>query len=548
MYKLSVPISVKTITDDNIDIYLKQLEAIKAERVFLIGFGKIYSPDSIIHSEQPKIIRIMDILRSKGYEVGFWVCAFGHGQVLAQSVPDANDAKYTSMEGVNGEIGAEALCPLDKNFENDYLAAVDKLASLHPDILMFDDDFRMNTRLSYYMGCFCPLHLEKYYKLIGEVVPREKIEELIFTGGRNKYRSAYLKMLGDDLRYYAAKIREIVDKTDKNIRTGCCLTPEFWDLAGVSPFETAKIFAGDTKPFMRIFGAPYHGDNIIPAIEFSRLQYSKRGDMDIEIFSEGDTYPRPRYNVASKLLELFDTAMIADGNSDGILAYIFDYLQNPEYETGYIDRYVRNAPTRNAIREIFADKTSEGIYIFKKMDKTENADFGSKLEEGIFTRLQDSARSPGDVILAANSIPTSFIENDYPVFIAGENAKYIEPDILKNGAIIDITAARILTESGIDTGLISCCEEWFEGEYYPDRDAKFRNTKGVVTYRAECSPDAKILSTYNTGSPSSYLYENSDSIKFLVLAFDIYRSKFTPDFANNYYRQQQITESVHWLC
>jgi hypothetical protein len=121
MYKLSVPVSLKLITDDNINIYLKQLKDIKADRVFLIGFGKIYTPDSLIHNNPEKISNVMDILRNEGYEVGFWVGAFGHGQVLVQSTPSEQDANYTSIEGVNGEIGAEALCPLDKSFEKDFL-------------------------------------------------------------------------------------------------------------------------------------------------------------------------------------------------------------------------------------------------------------------------------------------------------------------------------------------------------------------------------------------------------------------------------------------
>jgi hypothetical protein len=53
-------------------------------------------------------------------------------------------------------------------------------------------------------------------------------------------------------------------------------------------------------------------------------------------------------------------------------------------------------------------------------------------------------------LLCRNSIPTSWNENGYPLLIMGENARRIEKDSLKNGAILDVHAARILTEKGID--------------------------------------------------------------------------------------------------
>jgi UDP-N-acetylmuramoyl-L-alanyl-D-glutamate--2,6-diaminopimelate ligase len=78
---------------------------------------------------------------------------------------------------------------------------------MHPDLIMLDDDFRLNSR-GYYMGCFCKLHLQKYYEMVGEVIPPEQLEQKIFGGGKNKYRSAYMALSAKGSVYYYGRTPE----------------------------------------------------------------------------------------------------------------------------------------------------------------------------------------------------------------------------------------------------------------------------------------------------------------------------------------------------
>ena len=120
---------------------------------------------------------------------------------------------------------------------------------------------------------------------------------------------------------------------------------------------------------------------------------------------------------------------------------------------------------------------------------------------------------------------------------------------MKNGAILDIAAALILKEHGIDTGIISVEDGTFDYEYYPEADEKIRDIENNALKKIQCNPNAKVLSTFLPGdSPASYLYENASGLKFLVLAHDLFFSDKNPSYLNNYCRQAQFISSAEWLC
>ena len=92
----------------------------------------------------------------------------------------------------------------------------------------------------------------------------EKLEELILQGGKNKYRSEFMRLMRDTMLGTAAYLREKVNEVDPKIRLSSSISQEMWDVNGFDVIELAKTFAGDTEPFIRIAGAPYWNNNIIP--------------------------------------------------------------------------------------------------------------------------------------------------------------------------------------------------------------------------------------------------------------------------------------------
>ena len=566
MYVISSPISLRRINERTLPIYLESLKKSGATRVFLCGYGFVYRDNCFGKTNPEELTHYIEYFKNAGLEVGVWIGGFGHGFPLAPT--DLGFvSQYQQIEGINGQKPEHAICPLDEKFANDYAEGLKHLASFHPDFIMIDDDFRMNSRgRAYYFGCFCPLHLKEFYKRVGEEVPREKIEELIFTGGKNKYRTAYLSLMRDSLLDFAKGMRKAVDTVDKNVRLGTCATYESWDHSGTTPIEIAKAFAGDTKPFTRLAGAPYWAvgwsRNFISILETCRQQHIWGKDSGVEMFEEGDTYPRPRYTIPSKLLEAFDLALACDGGSDGDLAYLYDYETKPEYETGYADRFARIKPLREEMQRIFANKKAVGVRVFNTPHKIENWDLPSQLVPKISDFLQRSPASPAAFILSRNTIPTTYEDSDFPVLLYGENAKYIDEEELKNGAILDIVAAKILQSRGIDTGLLNVENgSKVEGlastrivgntkEHYLYDNVYIANASASHIKKIACKENAEIISEFHPeNTPASYYYENEKGQKFFVIAYDHYAANIVPNphFENNYCRQETVIRAIERL-
>jgi len=547
MYKLSVPLAVDPITDENLHIYLEQVKKCKVDRVFFCCVGDMFDPNCLVFTQSKKLEKLIRVFKENGYEVGVWVNGFGHGSALAYDTETEDTTSFTYIKGVDGNGNRYGLCPLDEDFTAAYCKGIAAVAHMNPDIIMLDDDFRLNNR-SYYMGCFCHLHLKEYYKLIGEEVPVADLERRIFSGGKNKYRSAYMKLSAKTLLDFAKKLRNVVDSINPSIRLGACAVLENWDYCGTDMIEIAKAFAGGTKPFVRTIGAAYWPQKLSNMIEDTRLQAKWCRENDIEVFSEGDVYPRPRYRCSSKRLELFDMALMIDGGCDGVLKYMFDYSTGPMYETGYIDRHTHNAALRESLSCIFSGKKPVGVRSYNVMHKIENWDLPAVPEKGIANYLMGCYKNVSQNILALNTIPSTVEESDYPVLVCGENAKYISVEELVNGAILDAPAAKILTERGIDVGFISCEDANYSTEYFIKQKESINGISDCKVKKLVCSEKAQILSEFLPDkTPGSYIYENQIGTRFFVIAADLYNFVYCPNYYNNYHRQAQLIEAIEFI-
>jgi len=541
-YRLSVPVmNINFFNYMNREKTVEVMKKMGVDRVFIAVGGHTLEGEKR-EQELTAMKSNAEYLHSHGFEVGAWLWAFMN-----------NKEGLVMMTSPDGKASREAVCPTDETHRRLMFSFIKDCAKTGVDMIMFDDDYRYGFH-DIGFGCLCENHCRMICDYLGENVSRETIAEGIMNGGKNRYRDAFIAANGMALEDFAQKCRESVDEVNPDIRFGFCSCITSWDIDGTTPDRIAKLLAGNTKPFYRLIGAPYWasmgswGHNRISyVIEQERLEAKRRTDSDIEIFSEGDTFPRPRFRVPSAYLEGFDTVLRADGCTDGILKYSFDYTADFDYETGYNDNHIRNISAYEMIDRLFSEKETVGVRVFDNMTKFNDVTMPTDKRNP--TEVQNLAFSIPARFLASNSIPSVYSGNEYGGIAFGEDAKILTENDITNGVILDYPAAKILSEKGIDTGLCGDAElvKMESSENYPDGQ-KTAHLWQVNINKTDIAESAELMSwtLYEEKKiPVCYKYENQNGQRFVVYTFDGYSTD--EEMFRNYERQKQIVNAVKWL-
>ncbi len=575
---LSVPVAIERVTYENMDAHIKEFKRIHADRVFLCMFKNFMDKGELLDEQLKKFVFFRDKIHQAGMEAGIWLDDFGHG--TSDIGYKVANKKYTPQEGVFKK-SKDSFCPLDKKFVEDYQSYLKRIAEAGPDIIMFDDDYRLSVR-NYGVGCFCKKHRKLIAEKTGKKRTKPGLFKKVFSGPESPERNAWMDAMRESLLGFARSMREAVDSVDENIRLGCCMCHDTLDLDGLNALELAKTLAGKTKPFFRTIGAPYWqvstdwGDSRAVA-EYTRQEMAWFDREDVEIFAEGDVFPRPRYVVPSAYLECYDAYLHADGRG-GILKYMFDYNYDLGYETGYIDLHVKNYDAMKAVAEAFRGKKQVGVELYEPMQKIRTWDFDKTLlprkdflpppPTGKVARFFDGfIRKPYYAVLnvfekmqrvpeysfgraqrlvAANGIPTVYTKGEGAVVCFGENARSLPEEYLSRGLVLDSRAAKILTDRGFDVGFVS------EKIVYPKQEefvfgSDLTLPKSNFLRALTCHPKAEIVSRYAPGEEvASYTYVNEKGQSFYVLGVDsvYFPLKGEDAFFNNYYRARAIKENL----
>lgn len=557
---LSIPIINAKSTAETRSVYLSELRRAEADRVFLFAVNP-FGDEVLLREEMRVLAENIAYYEAAGLETGVWIGGFGHGGRLNHEKQLAA-RDYTHLRGLaNGGESEDSFCPSDPEYLAMYHDFVRRVALAGAKMIMIDDDLRLSLHGAVEIGCACDRHMAMFNErasslgMIDHEYTREELAKVLFTGKPLPLRKVWLTLMGDTLRDFAAGLRRVADSVDPAIRLGHCACLPTWDVDGVDSIELARIFAGNTRPFLRLIGAPYwtdirvfHTTGLGSIIDLERMQLKWCREMapEMEVFTEGDAYPRPRYNVPALYLEGFHQVAEAEGQSDGILKYMIDYIYNPLYETGYIDRHHRFSSLRGELKKVFAGKQTAGVYIHEVMHKLHDMDCTGLGEGEIISRF-----TPASVNFAlAAALPVSFVRTEYTetALIFGENAKYMDEKLKKMPMILDASAAQILTERGMDVGLAAC--EPMEvpvSEFFPKEAETIPTETGGSFFRITPAEGAQAVSTFDNGAPAAYTYENRDGVRFLVYAFSAEGLNCSSALLRSYPRQAQLFRAIAWM-
>ena len=516
-YKVNVPVNCMNLDALGRDKVLEELKKLDAKRVFLnfeeaLDSGGIYFKNQDRHIEQMKKLReAAEFFKDNGFEVVAWFWAFMADKELG----------FTQLCDLKGKEISSFACPSDKNFVDFAAECVADVARCGVDMIVFNDDFRYGF-FSDSPACLCENHVKRICDIVGEDLTREELTDKITSGAENKYRNAWLKTNSECLSDFAIAVRDKVNTVNPSTRIGFCACMSSWDLDG-DAYKLAKLLAGDTRPFVRLIGAPYWavnkswGNRLQDVIELTRMEVSYFHD-DIELVAEGDVWPRPRTQCPASFLEGYDTALRASGQLDGILKIALDYTARADYETGYSVFHQRNKELYGKIETAFADKQNVGVRVYEYAEKIRKMQIPNGLGEVNDFEMQffsEAART-----LSCNGIPTVYEGSGGYGIAFGENARYVPEEALKNGMIIDTAAAYILSQRGIDTGIKA-----FGEKIFIDSEQFVNNSNRIIafsapSYNIELEPNAEILSFGISKAekiPFSFTYKNSNGGCFLVI-------------------------------
>ena len=542
MYHISVPIVFhERICLEDVLADLKQCHA---DRMFL-AVSNVPASREKRQKLADRLEGAIRFFQQNGLETGVWFWTY---------VRDEDWKGFQWMQDGDGKEKVPFCCPADEKYRAEILDWVRMVAEKKPDILMFDDDFGMTFYLARGNGCFCPRHMKYYTQELGEEISREEFLAKIYDGGSNRWRDAFLRGKGKALEDFCHAIRETVDKIHPAMRVAVCSVMSLWDTDGIDSARVVKLLAGGTKPLLRLIGAPYWaadqswGNRLQHVIELERMEASWCQGAEVEIMTEGDVYPRPRYQCPASYLECFDTALRAAGVADGIHKYMLDYTASTRMERGYLDRHCQNEAIYARIPEFFRGECA-GVRVYEAMKKFADADLSGLTYKEKDDWVHNSFFSRAARMLSDLTVPTTYQGDGVTGIAFGENARHLPEEALGKGMILDGIAAKILSERGIDVGL-----EAFGEKFRPTELHFLRQEETVSGYNGEPAWElfpkqgAEVLisaQTKGTPTPCAYRYQNSTGQKFIVLGWDADRAGET--WYRSYCMQELLMEGVEWL-
>lgn len=545
MYLTNIPINCEKFhRTKNKQLILDELKAFDADRVMLNfestldGYITIF--DQKVYQRHLEYMReACAFFKQRGYEVAAWFWGLQFDGAY----------EFREIKTTKGKYAKHFACPGDKNYIEAFQNCLQDVAGTGVDMILLNDDLRLGRWGGF--GCFCADHIKMICEQIGEPIEEDRLKALILKGGQSKYRDAFLRVNQITFENFAIRMRQAVDAVDPNIRLGFCACMSSWDIDG-NAFELAKLFAGKTKPLLRLIGAPYWavskswGNTVQDAVELTRMEASWNTFSDIELIAEGDAYPRPRLNCAANYLEGFDTAVRASGAVDGILKICMDYVSNVGYEKGYLKKYMKNKPVYREIEKHFSNKKHTGIRVYESMKKVSEMRVPNALGEE--SNMEDVFFSSAARVLAANAIPTLYKGAGVTGICFGENAVALTDENLHKGLIIDALAARILTDKGIDVGIDAFGEKLFAKYQYLCNGDNYVIANCHI-YDMKIKPECKTVSfgtnDFETARiPFCYLYQNEKGQRFLVFNCNAKKSE---QLLKHYANAEIIAEHTPWL-
>lgn len=173
-----------------------------------------------------------------------------------------NGQDFMLMTDPYGNKTNAVACPLCPNWQNYIKEMYSYYASLKPNVVWVEDDFRLhNHEPLVWGGCFCDLHMEEYSKLAiklgikteGDTLTREEfVKGIVKNGDVHPYRKVWLDVSRETMINIAKLLGEAVRKISPGTKVGLMSSsPSTHCAEGRDWNAIFKNLSGDSPPINR---------------------------------------------------------------------------------------------------------------------------------------------------------------------------------------------------------------------------------------------------------------------------------------------------------
>jgi len=169
--------------------------------------------------------------------------------------PDGPPAGFHWRVMPDGTEAVERACPLSAGWRKWFLEAYRLFASVGPDKLWLEDDFKTFADNPTKLGCFCAKHLEAFSEKLGQTVGREElVKRLTAPGAPDAIRAAWLDFQGAIMIDICRSVEKVVHEVSPDTRLGLMNS---WSTDARWWADAVRSLAGAHRPLARTSLAPY---------------------------------------------------------------------------------------------------------------------------------------------------------------------------------------------------------------------------------------------------------------------------------------------------
>lgn len=128
---------------------------------------------------------------------------------------------FSTMVDYQGKKAESIACPGDPIWQNYIADCYRQFASIQPNMLWVEDDFRHYNHTPLKLGCFCDRHMQIYNQKLGKDLSRKEFIKLALQKGKpTQERLVYLETAQQEMIQVAKKIAEAVRRVSPRTKIG----------------------------------------------------------------------------------------------------------------------------------------------------------------------------------------------------------------------------------------------------------------------------------------------------------------------------------------